>query len=229
MAKKKKVKRKELLNKPDEFITFSSKMFKFASVYKTQLFFGFLIFIVLIVSIVGLGYYSNKAEKQASNLLGMMMAKYEAVKNKNGSVAAYQAVEKDAQMLLDEYSKREGGKLARVLFADICYNAGEIDKAIELYTNSLNSFDEHSAVKYFVLSGLGYSYEQKNDYKTALKYFQMIVDGNNNAMKEGALFNLGRIYAETGDKEKSVAAFKRVLSDYSDSIYVELIKERLAG
>ena len=229
MAKKKKVTRKELLNKPDEFITFTAKMLKFASVYQTQLFFGFIIVVVFIVSIAGLMYYSNKAEKQASDLLGMMITKYEIIKSKSGPEVAFQAVEKEAQLLLDEYSSRKGGKLARVLFANICFNAGEIDKAIELYTKSLNSFDDNSAVKYFGLSGLGYCYEQKNDYKTAVKYFQMIVAGNDNAMKGEALFNLGRIYAEMGEAEKSVVAFKKVLSDYSDSIYVELIKERLAG
>jgi tetratricopeptide (TPR) repeat protein len=229
MAKKKKITRKELLNKPDEFITFSSKMFKFVSVYQTQILFGFIVFIILIASVVGIKYSSNKAEKQTSDSLGMMMAKYEAIKKQNGPVVAYQAVEKESQQLLARYSNRKGGKLARVLFANICYNAGETDKAIEFYTKSLNHFDDTSAVKYFVLNGLGYCYEEKNDYKTAVKYFQMIVEGNENSMKGEALFNLGRIYAEMGDTEKSLAAFKKVLSDYSDSIYVELIKERLAG
>lgn len=229
MAKKKKVTRKELLNKPDEFITFSSKMFEFASVYQTQIFIGLIIFVVLIVSIVGIGYYSNKAEKQASDLLAVMMTKYEFFKNKSGPEVAYRAVENEAQFLLDELSGRKGGKLARVLYADICYNAGEIDKAIELYTKSLHHFNDTSAVKYFALNGLGYCYEEKNEFKTAVKYFQMVVEGNDNAMKGEALYHLGRIYAEMGDNEKSRAAFKRVLSDYGDSIYVELIKEKLAG
>jgi tetratricopeptide (TPR) repeat protein len=229
MAKKKKITRKELLSKPDEFITFSSKMLEFASAYQSQIFIGFIICLVLIGSVVGIRYYSNKAEKQTSDLLAVMMTKYEFIKSKSGPVVAYQAVEKESQLLLNELSNRKGGKLARVLYADMCYHAGEIDKAIELYTKALRHFSDTSAVRYFVLNGLGYCYEEKSDLKTAVKYFQMVVEGHDNALKGEALYHLGRIYAEIGDHEKSRAAFKKVLSDYGDSIYVDLIKERLAG
>lgn len=229
MAKKKKISRKELLNKPDEFITLWSKMFNLASQYQAQILFGFIVIIILISSVVGVRFYGNKAEKQASNLLGMVMSKYKIIHEKSGPEAAYQAVEEDVQKLLAQYSNREGGKLARVLFADICYRADKTDQAIELYTQALNTFNHRSAIKYFVLNGLGYCYEKKSDNIKALEHFQMVVDGYDNAMKGEALFNLGRIYAEMGDMEKSRTAFKKVLSDYSDSIYAELIKEKLSG
>ena len=227
MAKKKKIKRKELLNKPDEFITFSSKLFEFASTHHMQIFFGFIICIVVIVSAAGIRYYSSKAEKQASDLLAVMMAKYEFIKNKSGSDIAYRAVEKEAELLLNELSTRKSGKLARVFYADICYNAGEIDKAIEHYLKALRYFKDTSGVKYFILSGLGFCYEAKNDLKTAIKYFQMIAEGPDNVSKCEALYHLGTIYAETGDIEKSQEAFKRVLSDYGDSIYADLVAERM--
>lgn len=229
MAKKKKISRKELLNKPDEFINISTKIFNFVSQYQAQIIFGLIIIIVLIVSAAGMRFYINKAEKEASNLLSMIMSKYKIVHDRGGPEAAYQAVEEDVQKLLAEYSNREGGKLARVLFADICYRADKTDKAIELYTMALNTFNNKSAIKYFVLNGLGYCYEKKSDNKKAVMYFQMVVDGHDNAMKGEALFNLGRIYAEMGDREKSQAAFKKVLSDYSDSIFAELVKERISG
>jgi len=229
MAKKKKLSRKELLNRPDEFITISAKVIEFVNTYQMQLFFGCILCIVLVVSIIGVRYYSTKAEKQASDMFAMMMAKYEFVKSKNGPVAGYESIDKESQVLLNEFSSREGGKLARVLYADICYQAGQVDKAIELYTKAINQFRDTSVVKVFVLNGLAYCYEEKNDYKTAVTYYQKIVSGPDNSIKGEALYNIGRLYAEMGEKEKSIEAFNRVLSDYSDSIYADLIKEKLSS
>jgi TolA-binding protein len=48
-------------------------------------------------------------------------------------------------------------------------------------------------------------------------------------MKDEALFNLGRLYAAMGENEKSTAAFKKIVSDYTDSIYIELARERVSG
>jgi hypothetical protein len=45
-------------------------------------------------------------------------------------------------------------------------------------------------------------------------------------MKDEAFFNLGRIYELMGENEKSTAAFKKIISDYTDSIYIELAKEK---
>jgi tetratricopeptide (TPR) repeat protein len=57
----------------------------------------------------------------------------------------------------------------------------------------------------------------------------MIVSQSGGIMKDEALFNLGRLYAAMGENEKSLMAFKKIISDYSDSIYVELARERVSG
>jgi hypothetical protein len=48
-------------------------------------------------------------------------------------------------------------------------------------------------------------------------------------MKDVALFNLGRLYGELGDGPKSREAYGRLVSDYTDSIYFEIAKEKAAG
>ena len=48
-------------------------------------------------------------------------------------------------------------------------------------------------------------------------------------MKDDALFNLGKIYAELGDSAKSEQAFRKILADHPHSIYTEAVKEKLPG
>ena len=49
------------------------------------------------------------------------------------------------------------------------------------------------------------------------------------AAVDDVLFELGDIYARLGEKEKSAEAFKRILSDHKDSVYLELARERVSG
>ena len=48
-------------------------------------------------------------------------------------------------------------------------------------------------------------------------------------MRDEALYNLGRLYDELGQTEKSREAYKKIVSDHQDFIYIELVKERLSG
>ena len=57
----------------------------------------------------------------------------------------------------------------------------------------------------------------------------MALSEANPVMKSDALFNLGILYAEIGLNDKSVEAFKKIVADHSDSVYYEVVRERLSG
>jgi len=221
--------RKRQLEQPDEFITFSRRLIEFITEHRAQLSYALSVIVVLIIAIGGIRYFSNKAENKAFALLGQSMAKYEtAIKDKAPGEALLE-VKKDFQMILEKYSGKEGGKLARVLYANICYQAGDFDEAILLYNKALQDFENNQFFKNLILNSLGYSFEGKKDYKSAAKYFEMIATGPDSIMKDEAFFNLGELYAAMGNNEKSIDSFKKIISDYIDSMYIEIAKEKLAG
>ncbi|MDF1590906.1 MAG: tetratricopeptide repeat protein [Desulfobacterales bacterium] len=225
----KKVTRKQLLKEPDEFITFSARLFQFALKYKTRLLAGVGLVCAVLILLSGLVYFSKKSEEKAFSLMQQGLAKYKTLSQTIGTAKAYQEVNADFEFILKKYSSKEGGKLARVSYADICYKAGEYDKAISLYRESLETLGDHQPVKYLVLSGLGYSYAAKQAYQEAATYFQKISSGPESIMKDESLFNLGRIYHILGNPEKSKASYEKIVSDHPDSIYMELAKDKLAG
>jgi tetratricopeptide (TPR) repeat protein len=230
MAKKRKIKisRKQLLNEPDEFITFSSKLLKFIIDHKTQISIAVSVIFLFLVAFSGWRYFTNKAEDRASISLDRNITRYESVKIKEGANKAYLEVKKDFQLLLKKYSSKHGGKLARVIFANICYNAGKPDEAIALYKESLSDFDDKPFIKNLILNSLGYAYEKKKDYAGAIQYFEMTAQGPQPDLKNEAWYNLGRLYSREGDKEKSLQAYSKIVSDFTDSIYFDLVKEKLA-
>lgn len=229
MGKKKRVTRKQLLKKPDEFLTFSRRLFLSAVAHKNQIAMGLGVFLSLIMILSGFRYFSNRSEDKASALVREAMVKYEAALKDNGPEKAYADVETDFQKILEEYSGKDAGKIAKVKYAGICYDAGNTDKAIALYKEAIQDFSGHPSFGNLILSGLGYAYEKKKDYKTAVTYFEKITQGSNPLMKDEAFFNLGRLYAEMGEADKSTEAFKTILSDYGESMYIDLVKEKVKG
>jgi len=221
--------RKRELEQPDQVMIFMRGVLQFFIEYKTRLLIAFGVFLALICVLIGFRYYSNIAEKKAFSELDKCMYGYKTLVNGKGDDLAYLNIEKDFQAFLEKYSNRVAGKIAGVFYANICYKNGNYDKAISLYENVLENFDKNTQpYKNLILSGLGYSHEGTKDYNKAVKYFEMIVSGTTDFLKDEALFNLGRLYADKGESAKSTKAFETIISDHSYSMYVDLVKEKLA-
>jgi tetratricopeptide (TPR) repeat protein len=142
---------------------------------------------------------------------------------------AYEMVQNRFQELLDTYSGKKSAKFARVIFANISFAAGDFDKAAQLYEEALKKFENEPFFHHLLLSNLGYCYENKTDLKRAAAYFTRIASSPDAPMKDEALFNLGTVYAEMKETAKSKDAYNQILSDHTDSIYLDIVKEKMSG
>ena len=229
MAKKRKKTRKELLKEPDEFLTISSKLIKLAIEYKTHLSYALGTILVLVVIISGIRFFSIRAENNASALLDKSLTKYNSIKSEKQPDEVYGEVSADFQFILNKYKGKESAKLARLIYANICYSAGKYKQAIELYKTALTDFAKYPMIHHQILSNLGYAYEQEEDYSTAVGYFEKISSAPEPIMRDEALYHLGRLYDKLGENEKSREAYNKILTDHQDFIYIDLVKERMAG
>jgi tetratricopeptide (TPR) repeat protein len=229
MAKKKRVTRKKLLKEPDEFITTTGRLIRWSQKYRKPLSYAAGSFFVLLVAMAGYRYFANQAENTAFQLLNQATVKYENRLNAVGPEKAYQETKEDFEYILNKYKSKNGGKLARAVYANINLDAGNMDQAILLYEQVLKDQGKDKSFRNFILSSLGYAYEKKNDLKTALTYFEKIVEGEDPMIKDVALFNQGRLYESLGNGSRSKDAYKRLVSEYSDSVYFEIAKEKNNG
>ncbi len=221
--------RKRDLNEPDEFISFWTKLFNLIFEYKLILSSALGVMVVIIIVIMGMVYFTKKSEDKAFALLQQGIINYQTKLKNSTPEKAFLDVENDLQLIMDKYSNRDGSKLASFIYANMCYTAKNYDKAIELYKKSLINFNDEMFIKNLILNGLGYSYKAKKDFKTAARYFEAIASAPDYTIKDEALFNLGELYAAMGDHDKSITAFKKILSDHSGSMYIEIVKERVTG
>ena len=226
---KKKVTRKQLLKEPDEFLTFSTKLFNLTVAYRRQIAIAGATIVALILVFSALRFFSNRSESKAFAMLGQANRKYVMANTADGVEKAYESVKEDFQRLLDKYGRKQAGKIARVAFADICYNAGDYDQAISLYQTAMPDFEKNPFYKHRLVASLGYAHAGKKEYPQAARFFEMILNDPEAAGKDEALFNLVGIYSAMGEAEKSREAIDRIVSDYGDSMYIPLAREKKAG
>ena len=226
----KKVTRKQLLKEPDEFITTTGKIIRWSTERRKEI--SVTVTVILAAAIImGLvSFFRNRAENQAFALLQQANEKYRTVlEETNEPAKALGEAHSNFETIVDEYSGYNGGKIARVEFANYCYDGGEYAKAAELFQKALDDLGADPAYRNFILSGLAYARDALEDYKSAARYFEMIASSDSQLLKDEALFNLGRVHAALGNAEKSTESYQKLVSEYPDSIYVEMAKERIRG
>ena len=221
---KRKVTRKQLLKEPDEFLTVSARLIEFGVKYKSQVTWAGIGFLVLIVAVAGFRYYSARSESRSFTLLSQNMIKFANISKEKGPATGFLEVENDFKALIKKDGGTVGGKHARVMYADLSVQGGYPDTAIPLYKNALKDFEDEPAIKNSILLSLAYAFEAKKEYEAAAEYLETAASVKGAVGADEATYNLGRIYALMGETEKSRAMYQRVLSDYPDFIYADLIK-----
>ena len=221
--------RKQLLNEPDRFITFSGKLIAFGRSNAKTLLICTGVAVALLLSAVIIRQVFESKEKRASEMVEAAVTKYTAALEDTDPKTAYARVKTDFTDIFDRYGSQQATKAARIVFADISYKGGDADTAVSMYTRALEDFKHAAALKNIILSGLGHAYLLKSEYPESIRYFEMIAGGSQNDMKSDALFNLAWLYETTGQEAKSKALYQQLLTEFPDAMYGDLVREKISG
>jgi len=226
MATKKKT-RKQLLKEPDEFITFTGKAITFITGYQKQISYMLCAIVAIVIIFFGYRFFAQRAETKAFTRLGQTQSKYDTLKKTSSETAAYSQVSEAFQSIIKKYGGNAGGKLARVIYANISFDAQQYEKAIALYKQSLKDFKDDKLVYNMILSNLGHAYQRVEDEQNAAAYFEKAASATDSPIREDALFNLGLMYEKLGEATKSQKTLQEILNNHPDSIYFDVVEEEL--
>lgn len=228
MAAAKKVSRKELLKEPDEFLTLSARGLDWVARNRRVINIAVTAVLVLALLVSGYVYWGNRREAQAGVLFGEALAKYDRLAGDKAAAARESGP--DFRRVFDEYGGTSNGRMAALTYANICYQAGDFAQAVDLYKRCLDRFADMPLIHFQILKSLGYSYEGLKDPAAALPYFEraLAAAGEKN-LQDDLLFQIGDIHARMGNTAKSEETFKRLLADFADSPYANLVRQRVGG
>ncbi len=226
---KKRVPRKKLLKEPDEFITTTGRLITWARENTKPLIFGASAFFGLVLIIAIFSIVESHQAARAEAALSQAMVKYESALGDNQPVEALDAVREDFDALLRDYGGQPAGRLGRILFGHYCLAAGALDDAIRQYETALKDFEGDPALAPLIWNGLGTAYQQKGDYAQAMVQYEKIVSGTQTVLKDAALFNLGHLHEQMGEADEGRKLFEQLGEDFPQSIYANLVREKLGG
>ena len=225
---KNKVTRKQLLKEPDEFLTLSARLIEYGVKNKRRIIWAGIGVLVLVVAIAGFRYHATRSEARSFTLLSQTMIKFAGLAKDKGPATAFLEVEGDFRSLIEKYGSTAGGKLARVMYADLSVQGGYPDTAIPLYKAALQDYEDQPAVRHSILLSLAYALEAKKEYAAATDYLETLAADKGAVGADEAAYNLGRLYELMGEAGKSRAMYEKVLADYPDFVYADLIRAKLA-
>jgi tetratricopeptide (TPR) repeat protein len=221
--------RKKELEQPDEFMENLRKIFGFILKYKGRVGLGLCVFFSLIIGFTAVRYFSSIAENKASYLLHQGMSKYNSMQKEKKPAEICDLIEADFKSIVNKYPGVVSGKFAMLQLANIYYSAGKYDASIVLYERAIDSFGGMNLFENLIQMGLGYCHEAKGENEKAIAYFEKVIADPGGLMKGEALFCVGRIYGKIGEKGKRADAYKKIVSDYGNSIYSDIAKEHVSG
>jgi len=226
MAKQRET-RKELLKKEDEFISFSTRIYRFAVEHKKQIKWAAIFVLALMVIVAGISLYFRHINQKA---LAAYNTAYKNLVSDSSPQAAKESIQRSAEeldRLIREYGWTKMAKLAIPQLAYLKFGQGDYEEAISLYNAYLEKLGDDSIYRPMAYFGLAACYEAKADYQSAIHSLEKIVENDTAFLKEEALFSLGRMYDLSGRKELSKEAFQKFVSQFPQSPLLPLAKARL--
>lgn len=222
--------RKKELEQPDKFVAMSGRLLMFGKTNLNLILIGCGVFVAMIVLVAGYQYLGERTEAKASVVLAETLVSYNDVMLSKGPVEALKQVEPQFLSFVDDYSGTTAGQVARLKLVNAYYAAGEYDKAITSGKASLEALGSDSQLTRLVISSLAYTAEAKGDFKQALQYFNQLVDADaGTLLKADAWYHQGLIHAAMGNTDERDAAFQKIIDDYPDFQYIEIVKGQLTG
>jgi predicted negative regulator of RcsB-dependent stress response len=132
--------------------------------------------------------------------------------------------------LIDKYPYSWSARMARYHLGNIYYNLDDLDNAISSYKGYISSTtSDNAGITFLALTSLGYCYEAKKDFKSALSSFEDAQKSNNTGFESMAYSNIGRIYELLNDKKKALENYQNALLRTIDPSMALFLKRKISS
>lgn len=182
---------------------------------------GAIIGVIVIFS--GIMFSFKKSENIASDLVAKAVITYVKA---DDPVKGFDAVKDEFEKIFTDYSNTSAGRMGKVKFAKICFDAAQYDTAFELYKEALDMFKKEAGMKNFLLISLGHVSQARNELDKATSYFLQVETGSSDLLKDEAQFALAGLY-ETNDMASSLKMYEKIVNDHENSIYRAIAESKI--
>ena len=210
------------LKQMDPFQEKLLKALAYAKEYKKQLILiaGAVVLVAVVFS--GILHSFRKAENTAAILVNQALTQYANADDPDKVKIVLKSFS-----IFTEYNNTTAGKLAKVKFAKICYDASKFDQSYKYYKESFEIFKDDGLMKNFLLAALGNVSLARKEFEEAKKYFLQIEEGKADLLKDEAGFSLAMLDETAGNKAESKKMYEKVVLEHENSMYSAIAKSKI--
>ena len=175
----------------------------------------------------------NNAQSKRYEKLDAVTASYAEFSAMDGDAEGYAEAKNNVIAGAEELAKNPKnypGAKANLILADMAFDDGDYNKAIELYSLVASS-QKKTFLREVALMSLAASYEENGDKAAALKVYNDFFDeyDTESFYSSRALFNAARLTEET-DKALAISIYEQLIAYFEsyNSEYAKLAKSRVA-
>jgi predicted negative regulator of RcsB-dependent stress response len=218
---------KKELKKPDAFQTTMESVMHYMAVNKKRLY--AIVTSAIIAAIIAFGIYMYWSNYQTSAKEMYARAQNSIYRNNNNPEELMRGV-RTLQELINKYPHSWSAKMARYHLGNIYYSSGEIDKAVDEFKKFVSyNMSGNAGVKFLAMTSLGYCYEAKKDFSSALTYFEKAQKIDDTGFEAIGFRNIARICELAGDKKKALENYKNALQKTTDPSMTIFIKRKISS
>ena len=187
--------------------------------------------VIVIAAIVTVVVNNNQSKRYEK--LDAVTASYAEFSAMDGDAEGYAEAKNNVMAGAEELAKNPKnypGAKANLILADMAFDDGDYNKAIELYSLVASS-QTKTFLREVALMSLAASYEENGDKAAALKVYNDFFDeyDTESFYSSRALFNAARLTEET-DKALAISIYEQLIAYFEsyNSEYAKLAKSRVA-
>ena len=223
---KRKIRRKEL-KKPDEFITFGSRIIAWCQ-DNIRIVIGALAGVAVLILIISAVFlFKARRETKARGLYEEALSLYQVESSGSAGAINYSMAAAKLEEVKQRYHSTTVATNAIIDLGNIYFQLGDHEKAISCYTDFLQRTDVSHPLYDQALESLGETYEAKGSWQEAVEVYQRLASEGTPAYQAQAQLYLGRVYEAIGDQQKAMTHYDNYLNENPALIFGEWIRIKL--
>ncbi len=222
---------KKELEQPDEFHTIGWRTLQYLSEHRSKFYAGAGAVLLIIILSGGWYFYRLDYENKAQSVYSSAYTAYSVPgSSEEERRGAYLKAIRIYEELVKKYPSSRTATLSFYNTGNLYFNIGDTEKSITAYKAFLKRSGNNDILTGLAYHGLGYCYEETEDYDNALKSFE---DSNNRV--QGTRFeyinyaNIARIYEKTGRQKEAVDFYRKAAGKMNDPLMEVLLKRKIAA
>lgn len=239
-----------LLKKPDEFVSFWTRIILAIRPYTRPISIGLGAFVVIVLTVWLVDHFVVVAQEDATEQLGRAMRIYEAELDTGeakaddaakddvkaeGDVPRFKTEKERAEATLaelDQLMKKHGSTRAAhrgLLFqGGVFFALGRYDEAEVAYKKFLDKAEADNSLRFLAREGVALCEEARGRLDQALVLYQEMGRGGGDFYRDRAMYAEARLYEKKGDGKKAAEVYKEILAKTPQTLLRDDISGRLA-